>query len=346
MSPPPGTGPAPGDVVVRRAAAADQPAVLALLADSLGWERDATFASFFEWKHLQNPFGASPAWIAEIDGEIAGFRTFLRWEFEHPDGRLRRAVRAVDTATSPAFQGQGVFRKLTMTAIDELTAEPVDFVFNTPNDNSRPGYLRMGWSTVGRLPLVVRVAGLRSAVRMRASRVAADRRPVETAAGADAATALADTRVHELLASIGAPSGFRTVKTLEHLRWRYGLAALGYRAIALDDDPATGLAVFRLRRRGDAIEVGISEVLVPDGAHASERKLLRAIARQTGADYAIRLGITAGSGPAGRLALVPRAGYLPFPRQGPLLTWRPLADPSPVPGLADLDFALGDVELL
>ena len=45
-------------------------------------------------------------------------------------------------------------------------------------------------------------------------------------------------------------------------------------------------------------------------------------------------------------AFVPHAGFLPFPRQGPLLTWRPLADRAPVPALADLDLALGDVELL
>ena len=51
--------------VVRRATPADEPAVLALLADSLGWKRDATFAEFFDWKHTQNPFGRSPAWIAE-----------------------------------------------------------------------------------------------------------------------------------------------------------------------------------------------------------------------------------------------------------------------------------------
>ena len=54
----------PGTIDARRATAADQPAVLALLADSLGWERDSTFADFFEWKHVQNPFGPSPAWVA------------------------------------------------------------------------------------------------------------------------------------------------------------------------------------------------------------------------------------------------------------------------------------------
>jgi GNAT superfamily N-acetyltransferase len=334
----PSAGIPSSEIVVRRAAPADQPAVLTLLADSLGWDRDAAFAEFFEWKHLQSPFGPSPAWIAVAGDDIVGFRTFLRWRFEHPDGRIRHAVRAVDTATAPAFQGRGIFRRLTMTAVDAFTADGVDFVFNTPNANSRPGYLRMGWSTVGRLPLVVRVAGVSSALRMRASRVPAQRWPVETTAGTEAGTLLADARVADLLAAVGAPRGFRTARTPDFLRWRYGLPALGYRAIAIDDNPARGLAVFRLRRRGEAVEAGVSDVLVPLGSHAARRELLRRIARDTGADYGIRI--------SGTRRVGPDAGYIPFPRQGPVLTWRPLADSSAPPALRDLDLVLGDVELL
>ena len=320
---------APTEIVVRHATDADRPAVLDLLADSLGWERDATFAEFFDWKHAQNPFGASPAWVATEHDTVVGFRTFLQWRFEHPDGRMRRAVRAVDTATSPAHQGRGIFKRLTLTAVDELTAGGVDFVFNTPNANSRPGYLRMGWSTVGRVPIVARVGGLSGALRMRASRVPAERRPIATAAGAPAAELLADPRVHDLLAAAGPPDRLRTAKTAAYLGWRFGLTALGYRAIAIDDDPAAGIAVFRVRRRGEATEAGVSDVLVPHGHVAARRHLLRLVARLTGADYAICTGRP-----------MPRAGYLPLPRR------RPLADPAPPPPLRDLDLSLGDVELL
>jgi GNAT superfamily N-acetyltransferase len=323
------------EIEVRRAVDGDRPAVLALLADSLGWARDETFAAYFEWKHTQNPFGASPAWVAVTGDRIVGFRTFLRWRFEHPDGRPRRAVRAVDTATAPDQQGRGIFRRLTTTAVEELRAEGVDFVFNTPNVQSRPGYLRMGWSTVGRMPLVARLAGISSALRMRGSRVAAERWPVATTAGTEAAVLLGDARVQELLAQLDPAARLRTARTPEYLRWRYGLPALGYRALAIDDDPAAGLMVFRLRRRGRAVEAGVSELLVPKGGRAAELRLLRSAARGTGADYAIKLGRP-----------LPRAGYFPLPRQGPILTWRPLADTTPVPELGDLDLSLGDVELL
>ena len=339
MTAPSGTpgGAARTDIAVRRATDDDRTAVLALLADSLGWERDATFAEFFDWKHRRNPFGVSPAWVAVDRDEIVGFRTFLRWEFDDPDGRVRRAVRAVDTATAPAYQGRGVFRLLTTTAVDALTAEGVDFVFNTPNDQSLPGYLRMGWIEVGRLPLEARVTNVAGLRRMRKARAPAGRWPVATDAGTDASTMLADDRVATLLEQLPAPRGLRTTRTVAYLRWRYGLPALGYRALSIDDDPAAGLAVFRLRMRGGAIEAGVSELLAPPGTDAA-RRLLRAVRREAGADYVIRLGR------AGRM--LPTDGFVPLPRHGPVLTYRPLADASPPPRLRDLDFRLGDVELL
>ena len=107
---------------------------------------------------------------------------------------------------------------------------------------------------------------------MRTARVPADRWPVATTAGCAAAALLADVRVQDLLESRATPIALRTARTAEFLRWRYGLAELGYRALAIDDDPAAGLALFRLRRRGEAVEVGVSDVLVPHGAEAAARQ--------------------------------------------------------------------------
>ncbi len=321
-------------VSVRRAVTEDRPAVLDLLALSLGWERSAEFGAFFDWKHEQNVFGKSPGWVAVVEGRIVGFRTFLHWEFEHADGRLRRAVRAVDTATAPDQQGRGIFRRLTLAAIDDLRDDGVDFVFNTPNAKSRPGYLKMGWTQVGRLPASAHVMGPGSARRMLASRVPAERWSLPVAAGVPATELFADARIESLLGRLPPARGFRTARTSAYLRWRYGHPPLGYRAIAADDDPASGVVVFRVRRRGKATEVAVADVLVPDGAGRAKAGLLREVARSTDADYAIIAGTSS-----------LRALYVPFPRQGPILTWRPLADPSVPPKLRDLDLTLGDVEL-
>jgi GNAT superfamily N-acetyltransferase len=323
-------------IVARPATDEERPAVLELLRASLGWDLESGLAEYFAWKHLENPFGRSPAWVA-LDGDrIVGFRTFLRWEFETPGGTVQRAVRAVDTATHPDFQGRGIFRLLTLAAVDAMTADDVQFVFNTPNDQSRPGYLKMGWHQVGRPATSVRVSSPRGLVRMLASRVPADRWPLPGGAGAPALEVLRDPRVAALLGPLPRPSGLRTRRSRAYLEWRYGFQPLGYRAVSASRDPAEGIAVFRVRRRGRASEAALCEMLVPSGAAATARHLARTVARSPGVDYVVRLG-----------AASPIGGFLPLPGQGPILTWRALATAAETPPpLAGWDLALGDVELL
>ncbi len=329
-----GAAGARAEVQVRPAEPADRGAVIDLLSASLGWVPDDLSARYFAWKHEDNPAGPSPAWVATTDDRIVGFRTFLRWRLEQPGGPDLRAVRAVDTATHPAAAGQGIFRRLTLHALEQVRAEGVDLVFNTPNASSRPGYLSMGWSDVGRLPASVRPAGPLAPVRMARARVPAERWSSPCTAGHPAAELLADDGVAGLLEALAPASRIRTARTVDHLRWRYGFERLAYRAIALHDDPARGLAVFRVRGRGTASEAALCELLVPAGDQGAERQLARGVARQSGADYVIRLG-----GPV----LAP-SGFVRLPRQGPRLVWRDLAGGAP-PALDAVGFSLGDIEL-
>ena len=92
--------------------------MLDLLDASLGWVPDELHRAFFAWKHRENPFGPSPAWVATdgADRRVPhvpplGVRA---------DGGSSRAVRAVDTATHPDHQGQGIFTALTLHALDAL----------------------------------------------------------------------------------------------------------------------------------------------------------------------------------------------------------------------------------
>ena len=63
------------------------------------------------------------------------------------------AVRAVDTATHPSHQGKGIFKKLTLALVDYCKERNDHFVFNTPNQQSKPGYIKMGWQEAGKLPI-------------------------------------------------------------------------------------------------------------------------------------------------------------------------------------------------
>ncbi|MGZ4681278.1 MAG: GNAT family N-acetyltransferase [Acidimicrobiales bacterium] len=327
----------PSDVEVRRATDDDLPAVLELAQASLGWRPDDPNDAFFRWKHLENPAGRSPMWVAVADGHLVGFRVFLRWRFVDGDGHVHTAVRAVDTATHPDHQGRGIFRRLTLGAVDELQAEGVDFVFNTPNTQSRPGYLKMGWQVVGRVPIAVRPRSPRAAYRMARARTAAGKWSRATTAGVAAGDALSDDEaLASLLTSLDRPKGLATDRTAEHLRWRYRFGPLAYRAVVAPGGPAEGLAVFRVRDRGAATEAVLCEVLVPGGDRRLGADLVREVARSTAADYVIGTTRTG----------VPRTALpVPMVRQGPVLTWRAVDPAEQMPPLADWALTMGDVEL-
>lgn len=311
---------------------ADEGAVLDLLGASLGWVPDDLYAAFFRWKHAENAFGPSAAWVAEADGRLAGFRTFLRWEWVVPGRGVVRAVRAVDTATHPDFQGRGIFSKLTLHALEEMERQGVGFVFNTPNDKSRPGYLKMGWRLVDRLPVWARPRSLLTAPKLAGARVPAEKWSLPATSGQPAPEVLEDdAAVARLLATLPAPSATTTNRTPAFLRWRYGFPALHYRAVLAGASVQEGMAIYRLRRRGSAVEAAVCDILAPDADERVARLLMRRIVRQSGADYAVRLS---GHGP--------RAAWLPVPGQGPTFVWRHVVDTEPPPSWA---LVLGDIEL-
>lgn len=321
-----------GDVTIRRSVPADRPAVLELCRRSLGWSPDGHDEAFFAWKHEQNPFGVSPAWVAESDsGQIVGLRVFLRWRFLDGSTPIV-AVRAVDTATDPEWQGRGIFTRLTRGALPDLRDDGIDAVFNTPNDKSRPGYLKMGWSVVGRVPVSVRVSSPGSLQRVAAARAAAEMWSEPTNAGVPARDALADTDALDRLLAGWHPAGIRTDASAAFLQWRYDFAPLNYRVALVGDDLAGGLVVFRVRRRGGATEGAICAVVAPPDAPV--RDVFSRIARESGADYLL----------AGATSVSPTSGFMPAPRLGPIFTWRPTCRAG-VPSMRSLRLDLGDIEL-
>jgi GNAT superfamily N-acetyltransferase len=325
------------DAVVRRATVDDEPAILALAQRSLGWDPGDATRAHFTWKHRENPFGESPMWVADVDGRLAGFRTFLRWELVAPGGETRRVVRAVDTATDPDFQGRGLFTRLTLAALDELDADGVDFVFNTPNEQSRPGYLKMGWSEVGRVPVEIRPTGITSVVRLAGARTPAERGALACAAGDPAAAVLADDGVTaDLLATGSPPAGLATRRSAAYLRWRYGPAALHYRIVTAPAGPAAGAVVFHLRRRGPATEAVVCDAFAPADDPRALGPVLRHVARASGADYLLRVGSPTPRPPTG--------SFVPLPRTGPVLTARAVRLPPPTV-LGAWRLTMGDVEI-
>ena len=314
---------------------ADAPAVVDVLQAALGWPPDERYLPFFRWKHEESPAGPSAAWVAVADGgRIVAFRAFVPWPLLR-GGEPVAAARAVDTAVHPDWQRQGVFSRLTQVALGELAAAGVELVFNTPNRRSLPGYLNHGWQALGRLPVAVRPRRPSSIVAIGRARGRADRWSLPCEVGVPASEALADRApVDALLASQPVNPAMRTRWSPEFLRWRYGFGPLAYRAVLAGADVGEGMAIVRARRRGAAVELAICEVLVPGGVPASGAALVQQVTRAGDADYALCL-----RGPDRW------PGFLPLPRQGPVLAARLTRGGDPPP-LRDWALTLGAVELL
>jgi N-acetylglutamate synthase-like GNAT family acetyltransferase len=141
---------------IHEASESDIPEIVDLLKRSLGEDLMPKSERYWRWKHIENPFGISPVLLCREAGELIGVRAFMRWEWTR-NGETYRALRAVDTATHPDHQGKGIFKKLTLALADQCTEGGDHFVFNTPNSQSKPGYLKMGWEEVSRLPVRINV---------------------------------------------------------------------------------------------------------------------------------------------------------------------------------------------
>ncbi len=323
------------DFEIRRATVDDVAAVVDLCRRALGWSGGDADAALFAWKHFENAFGASPTWIAVGDDGLLGVRTFMRWRLIRDDGTTIEAARAVDTATAPEAQRRGVFTALTRTALDGLESDGIALIFNTPNERSLPGYLKLGWSNVGRLPVAVMPSTISGLAALATARQAAARTSLESTLGEDAPSVLADREgVARLLASVPRPRGVSTPRGPDFLAWRYGLPQLRYRALLFGEQVDDGVVIFRLRRRGAATEAVVCDLLVPGGDGRRARTLTRAIARRSDADYLLRVD----------RRIVTADPFARVPGVGPVLACRTL-DASPVPALGEWALAMGDVEL-
>lgn len=335
------------DLLVRPYEEEDEARVIDLLETTLGGgPGGARPSEFFRWKHLASPFGASYMLIGEADGCIAGFRAFMRWRFQ-AGAMSFPAVRAVDTATHPDYRRSGIFSLLTREALASLRGD-TDLVFNTPNEKSLPGYLKLGWRVVAtvRPSLRVRrplrfVRGLRSLRDLDGAAGEAPSVGAEPAGEAlrdeDAVSALLQVAGSEL-------RGLHTPRDLPYLRWRYGRAPLlDYRALRVERaGRLSGLALFRVRPRGVLWEATIAELLVAPGDVGTAGRLLRGVAKSAGVDH-----LTCWSPPGSTAARAARRhGFLPAP-SGVTFVAKPLKErmrPDPT-RRESWALSLGDLEV-
>jgi GNAT superfamily N-acetyltransferase len=313
------------DLDIRPFRGDDLPEVLDLLRASLGETASLQRTpELFEWKHVSNPFGRSLMLVATEGDTIAGFRAFMRWELVRPNGDRLRCVRAVDTATHPDYRRRGIFRSLTLAALEAARDDGVDMVFNTPNPRSGAGYLTMGWSEVGTIrPLASPAPGLLRAAP-------------DTSGLPDATDFV---RSPQQIGTDPFPdregSGLRTPRGTDYQQWRFTMHPTArYTRIGSTE----GGAIARLAYRGKRRELLLSELY--------GRGLTRTVWKARNRARTAYVGGYFSAGSPERTALL-RSGFVPVPGATMTLMVRPLHPLDfDVNDLNQWDIALGDLELL
>nr|WP_325217221.1 GNAT family N-acetyltransferase [uncultured Oscillibacter sp.] len=106
----------------------------------------------FRHKHLDNPdIDAGVATLVDYqDGVPAGTNSFMGYTLL--DGpRALPVVHSCDTAVRPAFRGRRIFLLLVQRAISVCQETPNVLIYATPNENSYPGFTKLGFLELGRL---------------------------------------------------------------------------------------------------------------------------------------------------------------------------------------------------
>lgn len=252
-------------MTIRDASDNDIPAIVGLLKMSLGESLMPKSESYWRWKHLENPFGKSKVLVAEESGQLIGVRAFLCWQWMNGPNRIH-SFRAVDTATHPEFQGKGIFKTLTMKLVEQCQKAGVSFVFNTPNGQSKPGYLKMGWQEAGRLP--IRVSLVNPFVRLLKKY---EFKPVPFA---DWLQQHEDANLKLMARS----SEISTAISVKYLKWRYVDVPVAEYFIVWKNE-SDGGAIYRLKPGRFGMEFRITQWLVKDRISNS---LWQAVAHSAG----------------------------------------------------------------
>jgi predicted acetyltransferase len=328
---------------IRAAGKEDIPQIVELLKMSLGESLMPKSETYWRWKHVDNPFGESDVLLAFEDDQLVGVRAFMQWSWQRGEERVR-AVRAVDTATHPGFQGKGIFSKLTMALLKQYESSDRSLVFNTPNDKSLPGYLKMGWEQAGRLPVRIQIRRPFSVAMGMLSRGKAD--------GHEGGKVLPEPLGLELLAHTGLPallerSGqlqagyFFTPHTVGSLQWRYAHVPVArYGAVIEEGKDLNGLFIYRLKNSGMGLELRVTDCFV-DSAEVVPRLKRKLVERAGlhGADYISEAGVGNSFITGGLLSLKRNIG--------PIVTIRNITmkNMDAFKGLSHWHASVGDLEL-
>ncbi|WP_367362920.1 GNAT family N-acetyltransferase [Mesotoga sp.] len=245
-------------IAIREASPADTDQILALMDEV--FSKQQYFASTrsresWNWKYEKNVFGKPIHIVVTSDERIVGFRSFWPWELACR-GQVLKAYQPVDTVVHPDYQGQGLFTKLTVKALKQATEIGTDLLFNFPNQNSMPGYLKLGWNYVAKLPWLVKP--LRPFHLLKTLKNKEKATPIEL----DEKYRITPEMCDELIERESFDGLLRTRQSKEFLWWRYGENLFfKYGALQIKEGRKKLSAIFEVNQKGTRREMIIVDIL-------------------------------------------------------------------------------------
>jgi GNAT superfamily N-acetyltransferase len=343
-------------VTVRLGTPEDDPAIAALLAEAAPSNPKADL-DVLRWQYRTERFGHTVTVVAEVGGEIIGHYSAVAVPVRI-DGSPVRALRGVDIATAPRFQGRGVFRSVATMLLEASRDAGIDLIISNPNEQSIATLLSLGWELVGDprtmaivtdgRALAARAPGpVPAPVGMIAARVLGMRGSRHRSDGETATSDAVPENMSDLTALATPTTGI--VHGEDWWRWRYAEHPRHpYRFVSFRrDGHLEGLGVVSLRSDEDGSILQLLELVADDdGAARSVAFAATRFAR----DLDLGAVVAAALPGSEQQAMLKRAGFVTIPRR-----WQPrpihlaVADLTGTrPALADRrwSFSLGDQDHL
>lgn len=99
-------------------------------------------------KYVNNIYGKSVVEVVYLDGEPVAARGLWR-----NDIYGKPSYQPGDTCVTEICRGKGIFTEMTKRSLALLSKD--DIIYNFPNQNSFPGYMKMGWKLVNEYGFVI-----------------------------------------------------------------------------------------------------------------------------------------------------------------------------------------------
>jgi GNAT superfamily N-acetyltransferase len=261
----------------RLATESDIPEIVNLLKEGLKASPTPKSEQYWRWKHYANPFGKSVVLLAVKNAKIIGVRSFMRWQWKSGNERIE-SVRGVDTVVHADHQGNGIFGNLTIELMNHCRQQGYHFLYSTPNEGSKRGYLKLGWERPGHLPVDIKIIRPVSVVMNRFG----GRKGEEV-------NSLPDQSVSYFLSKPELPkllenndrhyvTGIITAHTVESLQWRYLHVPVGrYYALGVEEHGVKALCFYRIKTSSLGKEMRITDIFLESPEYENE---LRGALRQ------------------------------------------------------------------